>query len=154
MNIYVYMCLKNIHFLKSLYCRSKYLNNKQLSDVFHTGIFIVIACIVHFFSVMLASFIARIKYQRINSLFIVTSKYIFFRRGRHLTLLYMTFFTLKKNAYHPTNNTQRCIIRQGAYFHNKKNILYTRCLWPKGRSCIKSCWFPSGHASMNCNQSP
>lgn len=35
------MCLKNIHFLKSLYCRSKYLNNKQLSDVLRTGIFIV-----------------------------------------------------------------------------------------------------------------
>lgn len=88
------MCVKNIHFLKSLYCRSQYLNNKQLSDVFHTGIFIVIACIVHFFSVMLASFIARMKYQRINSLFIVTSKYIFFcRKHRHLTLL---FFTLKK----------------------------------------------------------
>lgn len=135
MNIYVYMCVKNIHFLKSLYCRSQYLNNKQLSDVFHSQH----ALCIFFFC---------------YAGFIVTSKYIFFRRKhRHLTLLY-DIFHIKKNAYHPTNNTQRRIIRQGAYFHNKKNILYVKCLWPKRRSCIKSCWFLSGHASMNCNQFP
>lgn len=122
------MCVKNIHFLKSLYCRSQYLNNKQLSDVFHTY-----SMHCAFFSVMLASFIARMKYQRINSLFIVTSKYIFFRRGRHLTLLYMTFFTLKKMP------TIQLIIHNGVLLDRVQIFIIRKIYYIPGVCGRKAC---------------